>query len=81
MTPTARLYGGPKDGILVAIEESVPFELNLVVHLNIRDADPEAAVITGTIIYRRRGDHLEALTLGEPIPYDFVGPAKRGSHR
>ena len=81
MTVTARLHGGPKDGTIVPVEESVPFELNLTVYLNIRDADPDADVITGVIIYRRRGNHLEALTLGEPIPYDFVGPAKRGSKR
>lgn len=82
MNPTARLYGGPKDGELVAIEESVPFELTVPVLLEVIDpSSSKATLITGAIIYRRRGNHLEALTLGEPVPYEFVGPAKRGSRR
>lgn len=85
MNLSARLYGGPKDGVLIPLDaealQSVPYELNLVVYLNLANADPDADVITGTIIYRRRGDYLEAITLEEPIPYEFVGPAKRGSSR
>lgn len=82
MNHTARLYGGPKDGELVTIEESVPYELTLPVFIEVPKVEgEEAVVITGSIIYRRRGDHFEALTLGEPIPFDFVGPAKRGSKR
>jgi hypothetical protein len=82
VSPTARLYGGPKDGELLTLEESVPYELTLPVLVEVpKVEDGEAVVITGAVIYRRRGDYLEALTLDEPIPYNFVGPAKRGSRR
>ncbi len=82
MSHTARLHGGPKDGELLALEASVPYELTLPVLIEVpKVEDGEAVVITGAIIYRRRGNHLEALTLGEPVPFDFIGPAKRGSPR
>ncbi len=93
MKPTARLYGGPKDGELLTLEESVPYELVVPVSVALRqpdtaeattgplDEDAGPVVITGSIVYRRRGDHFEALNLGEPVPYEFVGPVKRGSRR
>lgn len=76
----ARLLGGPRDGDLVDLRESVPYEVTALDHLveDWTEANPNEPVPIS--IYRRRGG-LDTITLDEPVVYVFVGPAKRGSRR
>ncbi len=75
----ARLLGGPRDGDLVDLRESVPYELTALDRLEeVTPANINQPVPIS--IYRRRGG-LNTITLDEPVVYVFVGPAKRGSKR